>query len=237
MVCGSMFKTLLWITNFVLFAAGAFLIGAGIYVWSEMKEFLEFFDERYSNGAILLGVCGLILFVIGFLGCCGAQKESQCMLYTFAALLSLIVIAEVAGAIYVFAVNPAGSKEKIGEKMKEAQKNYGKDGYEGVTIAWNLAQNKLKCCGVTSSADWPRTPPPPSCYEDATCDSDFKTCKRGQSGGDIYPPLGSNGCLTKMEAFVNSNMNLVGGIGIGIALLQILGIIIACKIPKDFQYA
>ena len=88
-------------------------------------------------------------------------------------------------------MNPAGSKEKIGEKMKEAQQNYGKDGYEGVTIAWNLAQNKLKCCGVTSSADWPRTPPPPSCYEDATCDSDFKTCKRGQSGGDIYPPLGS----------------------------------------------
>ena len=37
MVCGSMFKTLLWITNFVLFAAGAFLIGAGIYVWLEMK--------------------------------------------------------------------------------------------------------------------------------------------------------------------------------------------------------
>ena len=60
-----------------------------------MKEFLEFFDERYSNGAFLLGVGGVILFVIGFLGCCGAQKESQCMLYTFAALLSLIVIAEV----------------------------------------------------------------------------------------------------------------------------------------------
>ena len=37
MICGSLFKTLLWITNFVLFAAGAFLIGAGIYVYSEMK--------------------------------------------------------------------------------------------------------------------------------------------------------------------------------------------------------
>ena len=60
-----------------------------------MQEFLEFFDERYSNGAILLGVGGVILFVIGFLGCCGAMKESSCMLYTFAALLSVIVVAEV----------------------------------------------------------------------------------------------------------------------------------------------
>ena len=60
-----------------------------------MKEFLEFFDERYSNGAVLLVVCGVVLFVIGFLGCCGAQKESPCMHYTFAALLSIIVIAEV----------------------------------------------------------------------------------------------------------------------------------------------
>ena len=65
-----------------------------------MQEFLEFFDERYSNGAFLLIVCGVILFVLGFLGCCGASKESPCMLYTFAALLSIIVMAEVRVIIF-----------------------------------------------------------------------------------------------------------------------------------------
>ena len=138
----------------------------------------------------------------------------------------------------MFAVNPGGSEDKIKEKMNEAMENYGKKDFEGVTIAWNLAQNTLKCCGVTNSDDWQNSDKriPDSCYKDATCDPDFKECKKGPSG-DVFGPPGSNGCYTKMETFVKSETNLVGGIGIGIALLQVLGVIIACKIPKEFQYA
>jgi len=236
MICSSLLRTLLWVTNFVLFAAGAFLIGAGIYVYTQMNDFLEFFDERYANGAILLGVCGVILFVLGFLGCCGASKENSCMLYTFAALLSVIVIAEVAGAIYVFAVNPAGSNEFIEDKMEEAMKNYGQgDEYDGVTIAWNVAQYTLKCCGVDESGDWRKNSGtykqiPDSCYKDAECET-WQKCTSGKSSGDLY----SDGCLTKIETFAEDNMKLVGGIAIGIALLQVLGVIIACKIPKEYQ--
>ena len=38
MICSSLFKTLLWVANFVIFAAGMFLIGAGIYVYKEMNQ-------------------------------------------------------------------------------------------------------------------------------------------------------------------------------------------------------
>jgi len=234
MICSSLLRTLLWVTNFVLFAAGAFLIGAGIYVYTQMNDFLEFFDERYANGAILLGVCGVILFVLGFLGCCGASKENSCMLYTFAALLSVIVIAEVAGAIYVFAVNPAGSREEIEKKLNEAMENYGQgDEYDGVTITWNFAQYTLKCCGVDDDNDWTSSPYgkiPNSCYKNAQCDSLYRECSKGATG-EKY----TTGCLDKIEDFAKSNMSLVGGIGIGIALLQVLGVIIACKIPKEYQ--
>ena len=37
MICEGLLKTLLWVANFVLFAAGALLIGVGIYVYSNMK--------------------------------------------------------------------------------------------------------------------------------------------------------------------------------------------------------
>ena len=56
---------------------------------------MKFLDERYANGAVILFVGGVILFVLGFLGCCGAAKGNSCMLKTFAALLAVIVIAEV----------------------------------------------------------------------------------------------------------------------------------------------
>ena len=135
----------------------------------------------------------------------------------------------------MFAVNPGGSEDKIKKKMNEAMENYDKKDFEGVTIAWNLAQNTLKCCGVTNSDDWRNSGKqiPDSCYKDATCDSDFKECNKAPSG-DI---LLTDGCYTKIDTFVKSETNLVGGIGIGIALLQVLGVIIACKIPKDFQHA
>lgn len=58
-------------------------------------KFFAFFDERYANGAIILGIFGAFLSVIGFLGCCGALKKNDCMIYTFAALLAAIVLAEV----------------------------------------------------------------------------------------------------------------------------------------------
>jgi len=233
MICEGLFKTLLWVANFVLFAAGALLIGAGIYVYFDMHDYLKFLDERYANGAVILVVGGVILFVLGFLGCCGAAKGNSCMLKTFAALLAVIVIAEVAGAIYVLAVNPGGSQEIIKDKMEEAMKNYREEGFEGVTIAWNAAQYNLKCCGVDESEDWEKNSGtfktiPDSCYKDAECEEDYSKCTK-KSSTDYY----EDGCLTKIEDFVKSNTNLVGGIAIGIALFQILGVIIAWKIPKD----
>ena len=43
------------------------------------------------------------------------------------------------------------------------------------------------------------------------------------------------GCFTKVVNTVNSEATLVGGIGIGIALIQVLGVVIACKLPKDWK--
>ena len=95
MICGGLFKTLLCVSSFVLFFVGALLIGAGIYQFKEVPMYLAFFDGHFANGAIILCVFGAILFVLGFLGCCGASKENNCLLYTFAVLLAAIVLTEV----------------------------------------------------------------------------------------------------------------------------------------------
>ena len=60
-----------------------------------VPKYLVFLDEHYGNGAIILCVFGSFLFVLGFLGCCGALKESNCMVYTLAMLLAAIVLTEV----------------------------------------------------------------------------------------------------------------------------------------------
>ena len=42
---------------------------------------------------------GAIIFVISFFGCCGASKESKCMMYTYGFFLFIILIAQVNNSI------------------------------------------------------------------------------------------------------------------------------------------
>ncbi len=37
---------------------------------------------------------GVIIFIVAFFGCCGAWRESSCMVYTYAALLTIILIGK-----------------------------------------------------------------------------------------------------------------------------------------------
>lgn len=71
--------------------AGAAILGVGVWVEVDSSSLLGFLDgvegapEELSHlahvGYLLIGV-GAVLLVIGFLGCCGAIRESKCMLLT-----------------------------------------------------------------------------------------------------------------------------------------------------------
>lgn len=71
--------------------AGAIILGVGIWVKvdnSSLLGILEKVDDApaqlyhlNSVGYVLIAI-GAFLLVIGFLGCCGAIKESRCMLLT-----------------------------------------------------------------------------------------------------------------------------------------------------------
>lgn len=71
--------------------AGAVILGVGIWVKvdnASLLGILENVDDAPSQlshlgsiGYVLIAV-GAFLLVIGFLGCCGAIKESKCMLMT-----------------------------------------------------------------------------------------------------------------------------------------------------------
>lgn len=77
----SMILMLLW---FLLQLLGCAMLGVGIWLlvsddftkYSDADDSLSFI---YTGAYILVAIGGLIM-IIGFLGCCGAIRESQCML-------------------------------------------------------------------------------------------------------------------------------------------------------------
>lgn len=62
---------------------GAVVLSIGSWMLAKSNEFLDLFSEDtlVVVAGMMVGV-GCFAFLVGFCGCCGALKESKCLLYT-----------------------------------------------------------------------------------------------------------------------------------------------------------
>lgn len=61
---------------------GSFLLGVGVWVLVDPTGFREIVAANpllFTGVYIILGMGGM-LFLLGFLGCCGAIRENKCLL-------------------------------------------------------------------------------------------------------------------------------------------------------------
>lgn len=211
--------------NFLFWLSGLILIIIGAIVRDKYGDYFSFVDNKFANAPMLIIVVGVIVFIIGFLGCCGAVKENYCMVTTFAVLLALIFILEiVAGALgisYKSKVNV-----EVEKRLKLAVNEYSTS--KGAKDLLDWAQENMKCCGYGGPGD----------YINGTCPagpgSGVATCHvNNECKEKLRHP--SRGCKDAFIAFVKSNMALVGGVAIGIAFIQLLGIIFACLLMRAIK--
>jgi len=236
--CDSMLNKLVAIFNFFLFLIGAILIGVGTYIHVQMSDYLNYFDDSYINASVLFIILGAIVLILGFFGCCGACTENSCMMFTFATLLALVVIAEVGAAIAVY-VFRGEVNTIVTDKMNEGLANYEQgDKYKGVTDTWNAVQSDFKCCGVSNYTNWKDTPygkevtgVPMTC-----CKTASEGCGNGMFGSEAdLSKINQDGCVQLLEEFIVDKVAVIGGIGIGIALLQIVGVLVSCMLAGSMK--
>uniref|UniRef100_A0A672RLX5 Tetraspanin n=1 Tax=Sinocyclocheilus grahami TaxID=75366 RepID=A0A672RLX5_SINGR len=102
---------------------------------------------------ILIGAGG-VMMLVGFFGCFGAVRESQCLLGSFFACLLVIFGAEVAAGVFGFL-----NKDKI---IQDVQKYYQSAMENGNGTAITSMYHKMfECCGTESSH------PPDLCTDDS----------------------------------------------------------------------
>ena len=58
--------------------------------------------QEFVIGVYALFAIGSFLVILGFLGCCGAIRESSCMLCTFFVLMLCIIVIQVGGGAQVW---------------------------------------------------------------------------------------------------------------------------------------
>lgn len=221
--CGaSCAKMLLFIFNAVFFLCGAGMLAMGI--WFIVAEENSYFTEilgGYDNSDPLLSVAayvvigvGGLIFIVGFLGCCGACMESKCMLIMYTIFLVVLLAAEITAAILAI-VYQSDIEAELNNEILDSLQYYGLEDQKAFTEAWDKMQQGQECCGYNDSGDWDGDIPW-SCCENA---NEGDAC----SSGDAF----TAGCKDKIVAWIEDNMAIIVGVAFAVVGVEIFGIIFA----------
>ncbi|CAH2011528.1 unnamed protein product [Acanthoscelides obtectus] len=246
-------KYLLCGFNFIIFLAGSAVLVVGIWLVADPNSFIGISkiipsDELHNfiqpkvieqvSYAIL--AIGILIFLVSFLGYCGALKESQCMLTTYGILLIVILVLEIAAGILAVVY-----KSKVETETKDvlitSLSHYKPTTEEtdAVTQAWDQLQMNLHCCGVNNYSDYAgnqdlrnasRLVPESCCIlkEDKTPVSD--TCTTSPNDSNSYF---NKGCYSSVVSLLRNNLEIVIGIAAGLAIIEILGIFLSFCLAKN----
>ncbi|KFV94624.1 Tetraspanin-2, partial [Eurypyga helias] len=156
--------------------------------------------EYFFMGLYVLVGAGALMTTVGFFGCCGAARESQCLLGAFFACLVVIFAAEVTAGVFAF----IGKKAAIQEVQKiyeDVYDDYMKNPGGKVNRTIYQYHMALSACG---RAKTDRVP-----------------------GPTVWQLLSvtERNCLVEIHNVIDAHLHLVGIVGIAIAGTTIFGMI------------
>jgi len=201
-------KTLLFFFNVLFWLSGIALIVIGALIKVQYGDYLSIADSKYTDISIFIIVIGVIVMVMGFLGCVGAWQENYCMLVTFAVVLTIIFIMQIVGGALGFAYR-GKVQEEVDGILKRTVSNYYKEAGSKKFMDW--AQKTFSCCGNKDGATEYSPKKPASC-------GSYKV-----------------GCQKAFSSFAQDKMLIIGAVAIAIACIQVLGIIFSALLAKDVK--
>ncbi|XP_006157818.1 CD82 antigen isoform X1 [Tupaia chinensis] len=245
--CVKVTKYFLFLFNLLFFILGAVILGFGVWILADKSSFISVLQASSSSlntGAyVFLGV-GVVTMLMGFLGCVGAVNEVRCLLGLYFAFLLVILIAQVAAGV-LFYFNMGKLKQEMGSIVSELIQNYNGSREDSLQEAWDYVQAQVKCCGWTTFYNWANNTElmsrtnvtyPCSCERSGEEDVNFSVKKgfcqaphnRTQSGNDPEDwPVYQEGCMEKVQAWLQENLGVILGVCVGVAVIELLGMLLS----------
>ncbi|XP_043265448.1 CD9 antigen-like [Colletes gigas] len=257
--CYGFVKYALVCVNLIFWAVG--LAGVVLAAWllTDQMFLISLAQEQhnFNAGLYILLSAGILMLIVAFLGCCGAFRESQCMLVAFFSCLLVVIVAQIAAGAWLY-TNSDRLEELVKSSVINTVKNkYGVDNAQIQAV--DAFQSGLGCCGATGPADWagskyatkdPLAPVSLTVSGDASmykvpesCCKDSTVCKEYQHikvASEVNPAIYNEGCIDKLMDVLNSQKNVVIGVAAGIGILELLGLIfslvLCCAIGSSDRY-
>jgi len=218
-------KYIVLLFNLLFFFLGCAIIGCGIYMQVKMAAYFDLLGDITINSATIFIIIGVIITIISFFGCCGAIMENPCMMYTFATLVTLMLLIEV-GLTVVILIYKDDVKNGVIEQMRSGLEKYNTTESRGVTITWDAMQETYECCGIVNAQDWRErfsTSVPDSC-----CKLRVEGCGKNALNEPDNKNIYGTGCFTKFSNRLETNLGITGAVGGILGGVQLIAILVTC---------
>eukprot|EP00079_Xenopus_tropicalis_P034074 XP_017947845.1 PREDICTED: tetraspanin-33 isoform X2 [Xenopus tropicalis] len=235
------FNTLFWVISMVMVGIGVYarllkhagshiaLLLASIKVSSIIPE-AAMACLAVDPALLLIGV-GILMFLITFCGCIGSLRENICLLQTLAVGIVGFIFSDKA-------------RGKVSEIISNAIEHYRDD--LDLQNLIDFGQKEFSCCGGISYKDWSqnmyfncssenrsreRCSVPYSCCLHDEDEAVINTlCGQGMQELDYLEAgafIHTNGCIDRLVNWLHSNLFLLGGVALGLAIPQLVGILLS----------
>lgn len=232
-------KWLLFVTNFLIFALSCVALGLGIWVLTDRSSLLDLLDtvqtdttvHIYNSTAILILIVAIGSIIVTFFGCCGAFKESRCMVGTYFVLVFVLMLLGIAGSV----VGLTQGIGKLSDPFLDTLSRYqlGRNG--DIEQTWDAVQKDMQCCGVNSPQDWKQynsgfqstedryvfVNVPESCCDKATDKQKCMSTNTGANGAFV------EGCFTKAREQILVHTEAVGGVTLAAVVIMVLNLFLS----------
>ncbi|XP_060779161.1 CD151 antigen, like [Neoarius graeffei] len=239
--CGTVcLKYLLFVFNFLFWLAGGAVMAVGLWTLVKKSDYISLLSSRiYAVSAYILCLSGVTVMVTGVLGCCATFKEKRRLLRVYFVLLLCIFLLEILAGVLAYIYY-----QKLSDELKSNLKDTMVNKYEQtdqghITSAVDKLQQEFKCCGSHNSSDWVESiwvrtgKSRERVVPDSCCKTPAAACGKRDHPSNIYKVEG--GCIVKLENFIMDHLKLIGAVGVGVACVQIVGMIFTCCLYRSLK--
>jgi len=259
--CDRFLKYIFFFFTFVLFLVGisAIVIGIWAAVDNNFTDILKLnipgLDaHKIKEAAILLIIVGVGVMIVGFLGCCGASKENQCLLTFFFLALLLVFVLMITGAVMATSYQSI-LKEILDKGLAEMKKGYDSNAEFKKSVD-NIQQDFQCCLFEPTEKDHASCYPkqPTGAPAAPTAAPVAPTTAAGNSSATGAPTAAPTGaptaapgaftanCAAAIMDKVNTALDMykvrIVGIGVASAIIVVLGMVVSmalcCKIRRGY---
>uniref|UniRef100_A0A8C4QJM6 Tetraspanin n=2 Tax=Eptatretus burgeri TaxID=7764 RepID=A0A8C4QJM6_EPTBU len=223
-------KYVMCIFNLIIFLGGTGLITLGAWISANPRSFREVVgipppSLMGAGGYVAVGL-GFLLAVLGFLGCCGAARESKVLLLAFFVLVLFFFVVEVVATVVMLILKGRLTEEFFRNQLR--RRYVGDNGTDIFNRAWNTIMATLQCCGASGPADFAhdsrflrtaggRLVPNACCTQLSGGAINTARCLRLEPGF-----FHRQGCYIALGKTLRASQSLVGGVGAAILTTEVL---------------